>query len=508
MAPVGAFVTRAPARLADLVGGLPVAGAFPPNLRVSGVAHDSRRVEPGDLFVAWGGAKHDGRSFAAQALERGAVAVLADGPAPGAASDSASAAPWLTAAEPRRLLAPIAARLYAHPDRELCLIGVTGTNGKSTTIALLASLLEAAGKPCGTMGTLGYAFGGRSYPGDRTTPEASDFFGTLRAMRDAGAEAVAMEVSSHSLAQGRVAGAAFDLAIFTNLTRDHFDFHEDFAGYFAAKRKLFGQLKAGGRAAVNLEDEHGQLLARELPRVTTFGGDGDVRAGAVELDAEGIRGVLKTPRGDFPFVSPLLGRYNLQNLLAAVAGAEALGLDHGAIARGIAARGPLPGRMDPVRAGQEFPTVVDYAHTDAALVAALESLRELSRRKVVVVFGCGGDRDPGKRPLMGEAAGRLADLPIATSDNPRSEDPQAILRAVETGLKASGNTAYRIVPDRREAIRRAVAIAAAAPAEWAVLVAGKGHESEQIIGSQRLPFSDRDELTKALEERRGPAARG
>ena len=499
---------RAPMRLADLVGGLPVAGAFLPSLTVSGVAHDSRRVEPGDLFVAWAGAKHDGRSFAAQAVERGAVAVLADGPPPAGTPGSSKATPWLTAAEPRRLLAPIASRLYAHPDRELCLAGVTGTNGKSTTIALLAAILDAAGKPCGTLGTLGYAFREQMYAGDRTTPEASDFFATLRAMRDAGAEAVAMEVSSHALAQGRVAGATFDLAIFTNLTRDHFDFHDDFAAYFAAKRRLFAQLKAGGKAVVNVDDEHGRLLARELPRTLTFGAAGDVRAGEIELDAEGMRGVLRTPRGGFPFASPLLGRYNLQNILAAVAGADALGLEHAAIARGLAARGPLPGRMEPVRAAQEFPVVVDYAHTDAALVAALESLRELSRRKVVVVFGCGGDRDPGKRPLMGEAAGRLADLPIATSDNPRSEDPQTILRAVETGLKASGNAAYRIVPDRREAIRRAVAIAAAAPTEWAVLVAGKGHEAEQIIGAQRLPFSDRDELIKALEERRGPAARG
>jgi UDP-N-acetylmuramoyl-L-alanyl-D-glutamate--2,6-diaminopimelate ligase len=496
-------MTRTPTRLADLVGGLPVAGAFSPTLSIAGVAHDSRRVEPGDLFVAWAGEKHDGRSFAADAQARGAVAVLADGPAP-----SGVTLPWITAAEPRRLLAPIAARLYRHPDRELVLAGVTGTNGKSTTIALLRDILDAAGRPCGLIGTLGYEFAGKSFGGGRTTPEASDFYATLRSMRDAGAAAVASEVSSHALAQGRVAGVAFDLAIFTNLTRDHFDLHGDFAAYFAAKRKLFAQLKPGGAAVVNAEDEYGARLARELPRALTYGEGGAVRAASAELDADGIRGVITTPRGEFPFVSPLLGRYNLSNLLAAAAGAEALGLAHEAIARGIATRGPIDGRLEPVRAGQEFPVVVDYAHTDAALVAALTSLRELARRKVVVVFGCGGDRDPGKRPLMGEAAGRLADLPIATSDNPRSEDPQAILRAVEEGLKKSGNAAYRIVPDRREAIRRAVAVAAAAPGEWAVLVAGKGHEAEQIVGAQRLPFSDREELAKALEERRGPAARG
>ncbi len=503
MAPVGAVVTGTPPRLADLVGGLPVAGAFPPALTITGIVHDSRRVVGGELFVCWAGERHDGRAFAADAVARGAVAVLADGPAP-----AGIAVPWLTAAQPRRMLAPIAARLFGHPDRELELLGVTGTNGKSTVIALLQSIFDAAGKPCGVIGTLGYSFREHAFAGDRTTPEASDFFRTLREMRDAGAAAVAMEVSSHALAQGRVEGAGFDLALFTNLTRDHFDFHGDFAGYYAAKRRLFELRKQGGKAVVNADDEHGARLLREIPDALTFGAAGAVRVKEVALDADGMRGILHTPRGEFPFSSPLLGRFNLLNLLAAVAGAEALGIEHAAIARGLATRGPLPGRMEPVRAGQEFPALVDYAHTDAALVAALTSLRELARRKVVVVFGCGGDRDPGKRPLMGAAAGRLADLPIATSDNPRTEDPQAILRPVEEGLKASGNQAYRIVPDRREAIRRAVAIAAAAPGEWAVLVAGKGHESEQIVGTQRLPFSDREQLEKALEERRGPAARG
>ena len=241
--------------------------------------------------------------------------------------------------------------------------------------------------------------------------------------------AVAMEVSSRARA-GRVAGAQFDLALFTNLTRDHFDFHGGFENYFAAKRMLFAALKKNGKAVVNADDGYGRRLAQELPAALTFGERARVSFESVELDAEGIRGVLRTPRGEFPFSSPLLGRYNLYNLLAAAAGAEALSIPHQAVAGAFAQQGALPGRMEPVRGGQEFPVAIDYAHTDAALVAALTSFRDFTRRSMVLVFGCGRDRDPGKRPLIGAAACRLSDLPIATSDIPRSADPQVILQAV------------------------------------------------------------------------------
>ena len=492
-------------RLDEMVRGLEVeweAGARQSaGIEISGIAYDSRRVEPGDLFAAWSGERADGRAFARQAIERGAVAVLAAGP-----PLEEVAVPWLRAANPRALLGPMASRLYAHPDLELLFAGVTGTNGKGTTATALAGALEAAGKPCGFLGSYGYRFAGRPFPGDRTTPEGCDLFRLLREMRNAGAAAVSMEVSSHGLVQGRLEGAAFDVAVFLNLTRDHFDFHPDFEDYFAAKRRLFGKLKPGGRAVVNLDDPYGRRLAAELDSPLTFGEQGQVRPREVVLDTHGVRGVIATPRGELPFASTLRGRFNFQNLLAAAAAAEALGLPHEAIARGLGAQTPLPGRMEPVELGQEFPVYVDYAHTDAALAAVLASFREFTRRKVAVVFGCGGDRDPGKRPLMGEAAGRHADLPIATSDNPRSEDPLAILSAVEDGLKRAGNAAYRIVPDRREAIRRAMAVAAMAPGEWAVLVAGKGHETEQILGDRRLHFSDREEIAAAWEERLGPAA--
>jgi len=487
-------------RLSELVRGLPIAGDFGTDPEVKGIAHDSRAVEPGDAFVALVGQRFDGRAFVSAALEKGAVAVI--GPEPETRPD----VPWLVTADPRGVLGPLAARAYGHPDREMILAGVTGTNGKSTVATLIVAVLEAAGRPAGFLGTLGYRFRDHSYAGGHTTPEASDLFRLLRRMRGDGAEAVAMEVSSHALAMGRVGGAAFDTAVFTNLTRDHLDYHPDFEDYFAAKRRLFDLLKPGSRPAVNVDDAYGRRLAAELPDALTFGEQGDVRALDVEISTRGIQGTLVTPRGSLPFSSPLLGRYNLSNLLAAAAAAETLGLPLPAIAVGFAAQRPVPGRMEPVEHGQPFPVFVDYAHTDAALEAALRSAREMvGVEKVAVVFGCGGDRDPGKRPLMGKVAGELADLVIATSDNPRGEDPLAILAAVEEGLKASGSDRYRLVPDRREAIREA--LAAAGPG-WAVLVAGKGHEREQIVGDKKLPFSDLEEIGKALEERFGSAVHG
>jgi UDP-N-acetylmuramoyl-L-alanyl-D-glutamate--2,6-diaminopimelate ligase len=318
-----------------------------------------------------------------------------------------------------------------------------------------------------------------------------------------------MEVSSHALALGRVAGAAFDVGVFTNLTRDHLDFHLDMEDYFAAKRRLFTEhLKPGGRAVVNVDDPYGRRLAGEIAGSLTFGEAGDVRSRNVQLTPSGTRGIVVTPRGEFEFSTPLLGRYNLSNLLAAAAAAEALGLPHAAVAAAVAAQRPVPGRLEPVERGQPFAVFVDYAHTDAGLDAALRSVREMEgTERLAVVFGCGGDRDAGKRPLMGRVAGELADLPIVTSDNPRSENPLAILAAVEEGLKGSGNRSYRLVPDRREAIRQALDAAGAGPG-WAVLVAGKGHEEYQIIGDRKIPFSDLAEIGQALEERFGSSDRG
>jgi UDP-N-acetylmuramoyl-L-alanyl-D-glutamate--2,6-diaminopimelate ligase len=487
-------------RLMDLIRDLPITAAAGAPPEITGLTHDSRRVEAGDLFVALVGERRDGRTFVPEAVERGAVAVQASGPPP-----AGLAVPWLEAPDPRSLVGPLAARLYDHPDREMAMVGVTGTNGKSTVVELIRAILDAAGRPTAAIGTLGYRFGELIFSAERTTPEASDLLRMLRAMRDAGAEATSMEVSSHALQLGRVEGVRFDLAVFTNLSRDHFDFHRDYEDYFRAKRRLFEQLKTGGRAVVNVGDPYGRRLAGELPDVVTFGAGGDVAAPEMELDERGIRGTVETPRGPLEIHTGLLGRFNLENVLAAVAAAEALGVDRGAIRRGLSTATPLAGRLEPVVAGQPFPVLIDYAHTDAALAAAVQSVKEFTGRRVLVVFGCGGDRDAGKRVLMGRAAGQLADAAIATSDNPRSEDPARILSSVETGLQQAGAADYEVIVDRRRALRRAVE---RADPDWAVLVAGKGHEEVQIIGEQRLPFSDRAELVAALEERFGAGTTG
>jgi UDP-N-acetylmuramoyl-L-alanyl-D-glutamate--2,6-diaminopimelate ligase len=325
-------------------------------------------------------------------------------------------------------------------------------------------------------------------------------------MRDAGAAAVVAEVSSHALAQGRVAGGVYDLALFTNLTRDHLDYHADLEAYFDAKRILFGMLGADGRAAIGIDDAYGRRLLAELPGALGFGRapDAAVRPAVVELDVAGLSGTLRTPRGALRFESRLVGDYNLSNILAAVAGAEALEIDPEATAAGLAACLPLPGRMERVSRRGGVDAFVDYAHTDAALRSALDSARRLTAGRVVVVFGCGGDRDRGKRAPMGRAAGELADLSIVTSDNPRGEDPGAIVAQVLPGLEASGGE-FLVRLDRREAIRLAVELAG--PGDL-VLVAGKGHESTQIVGEREIPFSDRDELVDALEERFGPSQAG
>ena len=484
------------------------------NPDVTGIQIDSRRVEPGDLFVAVAGERFDGRDFAVEAQQRGAVAVLGQGRAP-----EQLTVPWIAVEEPRRWIGPLAARLYGDPHEQLKLIGITGTNGKSTVTTLLARMLDAAGLPCGALGTLGYHFGvgpeGRkrnivAYTAARTTPEACDVFRTLEEMRSGGAQAAVMEVSSHALVLHRVAGARYDLALFTNLTRDHFDFHGDIESYYAAKRSLFDQLKPGGRAVVGIVDDYGRRLASELGEAldpVTFGPGGDVEVKRADLTLDGIEGSISTPRGELSFASRLIGGYNLENLLAAVAAAEALELDHEAVVAGISRQPPLSGRLDRVDCGQPYPVLIDYAHTPGALEAALRSVAELSDRRIALVFGCGGDRDRGKRPIMGRIAGELAALPVVTSDNPRGEDPQAILRAVEEGLKESGNPDYRMVPDRREAIRRAVAVAAGGD-DWLVMVAGKGHEAFQLVAGQRTAFSDREELEKAIKEARGGSPRG
>lgn len=488
-------------RLGELIKGLAIVGKpLEPgqeSVEVEGVSHDSRRVEPGDFFVAWKGERFDGAEFADQAIGRGAVAVLCD------SEPRSREVPWLVAQEPRSLLGPLASRVYGHPDRELLLVGVTGTNGKSTVVELVARILDAAAVPSVRLGTLGYRFREREFRGERTTPEASDLFRILRRAVEAGARAATMEVSSHALVQGRVASAGFGAGVFLNLTRDHLEFHGDMETYYRSKARLFDQLSQSGRAVVSVDDPWGERLARELDGAVTFGEKGHVRWSELRLGGGGIEGRVVTPKRSIEVVCPLLGRYNAENVLAAVATAEALGIDAAAVTAALRRAGPLPGRLEAVDRGQPFPVLIDYAHTPGALRAALAALRDLGGEKVMVVFGCGGERDPGKRPLMGRVAGELADYAILTSDNPRGEDPASILAAVEGGMREVSGARWETVPDRRRAIYRAVALAGPG---WSLLVAGKGHERFQLLGDRRVPFVDREVVAAALEEGFGTAA--
>ena len=484
-----------------------------PNVR--GVSHDSRRVHAGDLYVAVPGSRFDGRDFVAEAERRGAVAVL--GPRPdGGRGDLAFTVPWVTCEDPRSLMGAVGSRIYGHAHRRLIMVGVTGTNGKSTIVTLLGSVLDAADEPAAVLGTLGYRFGREEWAGaGRTTPEATDLHRMLAEMEDRGARAVAMEVSSHALALGRVDGMEFDAAVFTHLTRDHLDFHGDMESYFAAKSELFSRLRAGGKAVVCVGDEWGRRLAASLaergaPPITVGGTDSDVRAVDVVLDLDGIRARVATPRGELDIVSSLIGRFNLENLLACVAVGEALDLPHEDVARGIEAVKSVDGRLEAVPSSAPFPLLVDYAHTPGALESALGAVRDLSDRRLAVVFGCGGERDAGKRPLMGAVAGKWADLAVLTSDNPRRENPQSILDDVEAGLRSAESRAEILIDvDRARAIRRAVAHAAkgeAAGQPWVVVVAGKGHETTQDLGERVISFDDREELEAAATELVGDPA--
>jgi UDP-N-acetylmuramoyl-L-alanyl-D-glutamate--2,6-diaminopimelate ligase len=484
---------------------------------VTAVEHDSRRVAPGAVFVAVRGQRTDGTAFAAQARERGAVAVVAD-----TAPPADWPTPWLVVGEARLALAAGAAVLAGHPSESLLLVGITGTNGKTTTAHLLASILDAAGRRAGLIGTTGYRVGNVERDAARTTPEAPELQRTLREMVEAGCAACAMEVSSHALALRRADFLRFSAAVFTNLTRDHLDFHESMEAYFLAKRRLFEMLPRGAPAVVNADDPCGVRLATEFRHAVTFGLDraADVSCSSLSLALDGLRCEIRTPRGTLALASPLVGRPNAYNVLAAATTALALDLPFDAIERGVAALAHVPGRFQTVSGpADDIALVVDYAHTDDALRNLLETARPLTRGRLIVVFGCGGDRDRTKRPLMGAAAARLSDLAVLTSDNPRSEDPGAIiddivkgiappdrpaLRAGHTGSR-DGAARWFVEVDRREAIFRAVA--EARPGDM-VLVAGKGHEKHQEIGGRVLPFDDVDTGAAALAWRRERATAG
>ncbi len=464
-------------------------------VEITGISTDSRSVRHGELFVALRGEHSDGKRFIPDAISRGAAAVMHEG---GTLPEEREI-PYVCVEDTRDALAVVANEFYGRPSERLTLVGITGTNGKTSSAYLLGSMLEAAGKRSGIIGTIRYRIGERTLPAPFTTPEAPAFQSLLKEMLDAGLGHVVAEVSSHALALRRVDHTKFSVAIFTNLTRDHLDFHRDMEDYFEAKKRLFTELLSqDGAAVINIDDPYGVKLKSSLRgRVITFGMDGDADLKGVNLRASDSGLTFDIAYADEGHMvrSNLLGVPNVQNILSAAGAALALGVSWEAIAAGVASLKNVDGRFERVDLGQDFLLIVDYAHTEDALRRLIYTAREITRGRVITVFGCGGDRDRGKRPLMGAAASELSDLVFVTSDNPRSEDPLAIIRDIEAGIKRDN---CRIVPDRAEAISEAVM---AARASDTVLIAGKGHEDYQLIGGQSLGFSDR-EVAKAAVKRK------
>jgi UDP-N-acetylmuramoyl-L-alanyl-D-glutamate--2,6-diaminopimelate ligase len=464
-------------------------GSGSPEVEISGLAYSSQSVTPGALFFCVPGFRTDGHDFAPDAVERGAAALVTE-------RRLELGVPEVVVDDVRAAMGPAAARFYGDPTAQLDVVGITGTNGKTTTAFLVRHLLEGAGRQTGLLGTVKRVVGGVEEEVERTTPEAIDLQETFRRMADGGDVAVAMEVSSHALELGRAAGIRFACRVFTNLTQDHLDFHETMDAYFAAKRRLFDE---PGPAVVNVDDPYGRRIAEEVPDAVTFGiesEDADFRARDVEFDVVGSRFTCAAPGGSFAVDSPLPGLFNVLNVLGAIAAVRSLGVEE----IDLSGFGRVPGRFEAVDEGQDFGVLVDYAHTPDSLENVLRAARELTRGRLHVVFGAGGDRDRGKRPLMGDAARRLADRVLVTSDNPRSEPPEAIIDEI---MEGAGPEAERET-DRRAAIARA--IEEAEPGD-VVVVAGKGHEQgQEFEGGRKEPFDDVTVAREALRARGGVRA--
>ena len=471
---------------------------------VPDIAYDSRKVVPGSLFVAVRGSHSDGHQFIPQAIKQGAVAVVAEH---GRTAAAPGDVPVMFVHDSRRALALLAGAFYDHPSRRLRLVGVTGTNGKTTTTYLVKAIIEAAGNIAGLIGTIDYRVGDKVYPAPNTTPESLDLQRLLAEMAALRATHCVMEVSSHALTLGRTVGCRFAAAAFTNLTQDHLDFHETMESYFQAKLRLFTGLSADASAVVNDDDPRAaEIISATRARTITFGmtGRADVRpSGTIRHGIEGLAFTAATPAGPVSIESPLVGRHNVYNILTAIGLGSALGFGNEAISRGIQNMKAVPGRMEKVSEGRPFGVIVDYAHTEDALVRLLEAVREIAAGRIITVFGCGGDRDRTKRPRMGAAAANGSDVVIVTSDNPRTEDPLRIIKEIEGGMAAlggkvaspdrladtgPGRTPYLVIPDRRDAIAGAIRLAG--PGDVVVL-AGKGHEDYQIIGEKKFSFDDR-----------------
>ncbi len=487
----------------------------PEGLDITSVEYDSRSVGPGSLFAAVRGFSDDGRRYINGAVEAGAVAVMVDAPLGGNPQ-----VPVIMVPNVRRGMALAAAEVYEQPSKDLTLIGVTGTKGKTTVTFLLESILRQGGLKTGLTGSIKVSIAGEERPAVINTPEGPDLQRYLHEMVNRGVTNAVVEVSSQGLALSRAVGCSFDVGVFTNLGQDHLDFHRDMRTYFGVKRLLFtrhltgNRLKEGPRAVVNVDDEWGRLLAEELgPAVITFGLDSEADLTATEIKSGSmtLSASMRTPAGDMEIHSRLIGSVNLYNLLAAAGAALALEVEPNRIVLGMESLQVIPGRMEKIGSKEEYLALVDYAHTAEALSQTLNSVRNLAPRRLITVFGCGGDRDRAKRPLMGRAAGSFSDLAIITSDNPRTEDPMSIIEEIEPGLKnldlvrldPGGLTesyprcTYTVIPNRRDAIR--VGVKLLQPGDI-LIVAGKGHENYQILGREKIHLDDREEVLMALTE--------
>lgn len=474
---------------------------------VRDVAYSTSSVESGGLFAALRGEKYDGHNFAGDAIERGASVVVSE-----RVLDLGGRATGVVVKNSRKALAGISARFFGDPSRYMKVVGVTGTNGKTTITYLLEAIFKAAGMIPGVIGTVAYRYRDVVIPAPRTTPESSDLQRLLGEMKSAGVNACAMEVSSHALSQERVEGTSFDAAVFTNLTPEHLDYHLDMESYFAAKAVLFEKLlKRGGKsnafAVINNDDEYGRELVLRCPVPVVLYGLGsksDVHATDLSFDASGLRMQVRTPKGTFACSARLCGKFNALNILAAISVAFKFGIDPKIIQKALQSIESVPGRFESVENDRGVLALVDYAHTPDALGNCLSNARELVKKggKLIAVFGCGGDRDRKKRPLMGEAAAKIADVAIVTSDNPRTENPDEIIREILPGVIKKmqpfmSDAGYAAIPDRRAAITEAVRLAKKGDV---MVVAGKGHEDYQIIGTQKIHFDDREELRRLFQK--------
>jgi UDP-N-acetylmuramoyl-L-alanyl-D-glutamate--2,6-diaminopimelate ligase len=460
---------------------------------------DSRKVEPGSCFFALHGAKTDGNAFVKQAVERGAVAIVSEERQP---ADLPEKVLWIRVREARKSLAIAAANFYGHPGQALKMAAVTGTNGKTTTTSIIDSIIKASGAKTGLFGTIAYHTPAGAYPAPNTTPESVDLQGFLAEIRDSGGQYAVLEASSHALSLDRLWTCHFAAAVFTNLTREHMDYHKNFDDYFAAKRRLFDGTGAGApdAAIINIDDEYGKRLAAHAKNVVTYGLDGaaQITTKKFQLTFSGLSFTAQTPKGKVQISSPLVGRINVYNILAAIGAAQALDISNDVIAAGIQKLENVSGRFQRIDLGQPFFVIVDYAHTDDALEKLIHTARELNPKgRIITLFGCGGWKDRTKRPVMGEVSGRLSDLTILANDNPRTEDPLKIINDIIVGLQKA-NAKYLVEQDRQKAI--ALAMDQARPGDI-VLLAGKGHEDYQILADRTLHFDDREEAQRVLRER-------